>query len=73
MLLSGILAAMTTPQMSYPPPPPPPGKKTSPIVWILIALGSIFFSCLLAVGIGGYFFMHKVKQVAGGIRRGSCA
>lgn len=53
--------------MSYPPPPPPPaGKKVSPLVWILLGVGGVFFLGLLAVGIGGYLFVHKVKQVAGG-------
>ncbi|HEX8985605.1 MAG TPA: hypothetical protein VF767_09245 [Bryobacteraceae bacterium] len=49
--------------------PPVPGatgaptpKKTSPIVWILIAIAGLFFLAIVAIAGIGFFAYHKVKQ-----------
>jgi hypothetical protein len=52
---------MSSPPQPLPPPVPAP-KKTSPIVWILVAVVSIFVLAGIAVIAGGIFFVSKVKQ-----------
>ena len=50
----------------YPQPPmPPPGpvrRKTSPWVWVLVALGGIVLLVVMTLGVGVWFVAHKVKQ-----------
>ncbi|MBV8818794.1 MAG: hypothetical protein JO022_10595 [Acidobacteriaceae bacterium] len=43
-------------------PPPPMRKKTSPIVWILVGLGTFFLLILITVVGAGFFLAHKAKQ-----------
>jgi hypothetical protein len=53
--------------MSTMPPPAPgpaPVKKTSPLVWILIAVIGLFGLFGIAVVAGGYFVAHKLHQAA---------
>jgi hypothetical protein len=56
------------PQMAAPvpsqvlPPGPPPGRKTSPIVWILVIVLGIAVLATVAVVGAGFFFVHKAKQ-----------
>ena len=52
---------------SYQPPPPPgpgavPRKKTSPIVWILVAVGGFFLLCILAFAALVGYGVHKARQ-----------
>src|SRR5579883_280995 len=50
----------------YPQQPPyPPGpvkRKTSPWVWVLVALGAIVLLVVMTLGVGVWFVAHKVKQ-----------
>jgi uncharacterized protein YneF (UPF0154 family) len=48
--------------MSTFPPPAPAPKKTSPIVWILAAVGGLLVLVVLLVMAGGFFLVRKVKQ-----------
>jgi hypothetical protein len=48
--------------MSTFPPPAPAPKKTSPIVWILAAVGGLLVLIVLLFIAGGVFLVHKVKQ-----------
>jgi hypothetical protein len=49
------------PQMQ--PPYPPARKKTSPIVWVLVILGSLFLIFVLLAGAGVYYVKRKINQV----------
>jgi hypothetical protein len=40
----------------------PARKKTSPIVWILVALLGLFLLVAIGVVAGGFFLVHKAKQ-----------
>ena len=44
------------------PPPLPPGKKTSPIVWVLVALAGFFVFAVVAIMALGFFVFHKAKR-----------
>ncbi|MBI1896070.1 MAG: hypothetical protein HYS04_05965 [Acidobacteria bacterium] len=46
------------------PGPGPAPKKTSPLVWILLALGGLVVVVGLAVTIGGYFLYQTAKKAA---------
>ncbi len=56
--------------MSTPPTMPDPNsggqpvvvKKTSPLVWILAGIGIFMVLAMATCAIGGYYFMHKVKE-----------
>jgi nitrate reductase NapE component len=66
--------AMPAAMPSRPAAPPPPAapaapaaaapvrKKTSPLVWILVAVLGLFFLIGVAVVGAGFFFVHKAKQ-----------
>ena len=65
--------AMAPPAMSPPPMSPPPAyqapaaaapvaAKTSPIVWILVAVAGLFVLGVLSVMALGFFVVHKAKQ-----------
>jgi hypothetical protein len=45
-----------------PPPVPPSGKKTSPIVWVLLALAGFFVFAVVAIAALGFFVYHKAKH-----------
>src|SRR5580704_2582827 len=45
-------------------PPPPPQKKSNVLIWILVAVGSLFLIGFAAVVGGGLFLAHKVKDFA---------
>jgi hypothetical protein len=54
---------MTPPPMSAPPMAPQPvARKTSPLVWILVAIFGFFALCGIAVVGLGFFVAHKAKQ-----------
>ncbi|HUS08726.1 MAG TPA: hypothetical protein VMZ52_20650 [Bryobacteraceae bacterium] len=46
--------------------PPGPVKKTSPLVWILVAIAGLMVLFGIAIFAGGLFIAHKVNQVASG-------
>ncbi len=51
------------PYTSAPPPPGmPPRKGTSPLVWVLVAVGAIVLLIILALGGSAYYVMHKMRQ-----------
>lgn len=56
---------MSTPQMPQPQGQLPPAKKISPIVWILVGIVGFMFLVAIVLGVGGYFFARKVKEMAG--------
>src|SRR5437763_11593227 len=37
-------------------------RKTSPIVWVLLALGGVFFLAVIGAVATGAFFVHKARQ-----------
>ena len=45
-------------------PPPQPQKKSNVLIWILVAIGSLFLIGFAAVVGGGLFLAHKVKDFA---------
>lgn len=55
----GSLPPPMNPQM---PPPYPPRKKSSPVVWILAILGTLFLLGILVVGGGIWYLKHKLNQ-----------
>ena len=42
--------------------PPPSGKKTSPLVWVLVGIGAFILLVIIAIAGAGFFLVHKVKQ-----------
>ncbi len=40
----------------------PPRKGTSPLVWILVAVGALVLLVVLALGGSAYYVMHKMRQ-----------
>ncbi len=58
---------MSTNPGAYPPAPPPersPAKKSNILLWILVAVGSLFLIAFAVVISGGLFIAHKVKDFA---------
>lgn len=45
-------------------PPPQPQKKSNVLIWILVAVGSLFLIGVAVVVGGGLFVAHKVKDFA---------
>jgi hypothetical protein len=57
------VAAGPTPPIQAPAPPVAAApKKTSPIVWILLALGVMFLLVVGLIAAGGFFVVHKARQ-----------
>lgn len=57
-----IVAAPAPPIQGQAPPVAAAPKKTSPIVWILLALGVMFLLVVGLVAAGGFFVLHKARQ-----------
>lgn len=55
-------AAVQRPVMSAPAAAPPVKKKTSPLVWVLVAVVGLFILVSVAVVGAGIFVVHKAKQ-----------
>ncbi len=51
-----------TPAAAAPVQTAPARKKTSPLVWILVALLGLFLLAAIGVVAGGFFLVHKAKQ-----------
>jgi hypothetical protein len=47
------------PQQSF---PPPPQKKSNALVWVLVGCGAFLIIGVIAVVLGGYFFLNKAKE-----------
>ena len=55
-------AAMSPPAGMSAPPAMPVKKRTSPLVWILVALVTVFVLIGVSVIAAGFFLVHKAKQ-----------
>jgi hypothetical protein len=60
--MSDAAPAAGAPQVGMPNAAPPVPRKTSPLVWILVAVAGLIVLFGLAVVSGGLFLVHKAKQ-----------